>query len=50
MNTELQDDPFDGFPMEQRMINRAKGSGINLAPEIAAGLAEHAREVLRINP
>ena len=36
--------------MEQRMINRAKGSGINLAPEIAAGLAEHAREVLRMNP
>ncbi len=50
MNTELQDDPFDGFPMEERIVRRAAGSGITLAPEIAAGLATHAREVLRINP
>ena len=50
MNTELQDDPFDGFPLEQRIVERAGASGITLTPENAAGLAEHAREVLRINP
>jgi len=50
MSTETQKDPFDGFPLEQRIVERAAACGITLAPQSAAGLAEHSREVLLTNP
>lgn len=50
MSVDTQKDPFDGFPLEQRIVERAAACGIALAPQSASGLAEHAREVLLINP
>jgi len=50
MDAERQDDPFEGFPLERRIVERAAANGITLAAENAAGLAEHARAVLRTNP
>jgi len=50
MSDEEQHDPFHGFPLERRIVKRAAACGITLAPPSAAGLAEHARAVLRINP
>ena len=43
-------DPFAGFPLGQRIVERAAACGIALDERGAAGLATHAREVLRTNP
>lgn len=43
------DDPFAGFPLEAAISKRAAEAGIDLG-ERAAGLAVHARAVLRADP
>lgn len=50
MSSETQIDPFGGFPLAQRIVKRAAACGITLEQQTAADLAQHAYEVLRINP
>ena len=42
MNGETQNDPFEGFPLEQKIVERAAACRIALLPEAAAGLAGRA--------
>ena len=44
MSDEQQQDAFDGFPLEQRIVERAATCGITLTAETAAGLAAHGFE------
>jgi 16S rRNA (guanine527-N7)-methyltransferase len=43
-------DPFEGYPLERRIVERAGQAGLAITAEAATRLATHARTVMQVNP